>query len=48
VARLQRELAAAQVEFDRLTAKEAELSARAENKPGCLLGVETPAPLQEI
>jgi hypothetical protein len=46
--RLQKELAAAQVEFDRLTAKEAELSARAENKPGRLLGVETPAPLQEI
>jgi hypothetical protein len=48
VERLQKELAAAQVEFDRLTAKEAELSARAENRPGCLLGVEVAVPLSEI
>ena len=46
--RLQKELAAAQVEFDRLTAKEAELSARAENRPVRLLGVEVAAPLSEI
>jgi hypothetical protein len=46
--RLQKELAAAQVEFDRLTAKEAELSARAENRPTRLLGVEVAVPLSEI
>jgi hypothetical protein len=47
-ARLQRELAAAQVELDKLTAKEQDLAARAENRPGCLLGVEVAAPLSEI
>jgi hypothetical protein len=48
-ARLQKELAAAQVEFDRLTAKEAELSARAENRASHnQFGIETPAPLQEL
>jgi hypothetical protein len=48
VARLQRELAAAQVEFDKLTAKEQELAAKAENRPGRMLGVEVAAPLSEI
>jgi len=48
-ARLQKELAAAQVEFDRLTAKEAERSARAENRASHnQFGIETPAPLQEL
>jgi hypothetical protein len=48
VAGLQRELAAAEAEFQRLSKQEEDLTAKAENRPGRMLGVETLAPLQEI
>jgi hypothetical protein len=48
VARLQRELAAAEAEFQRLSQQEQDLAAKAENRPSRMLGVEVPAPLQEL
>ena len=48
VVRLQKELAAAEGEFQRLTQQEQALSAKAENRPSRMLGVETLAPLSEI
>jgi hypothetical protein len=48
VVRLQKELRAAEAEFQRLSGEEQRLSAVAENRATRMLGVETPAPLAEL